>query len=59
MLLKEIANDPGADTYNSSKAVGEFFLIPDCPSTPATKCNNEVLQVFETIAAKVLLRLTQ
>jgi len=59
MFLKEIANDPTADTYNSSQAVGEFFLVPDCPSTPATTCNNEVMKVFQTIAAKVLLRLTQ
>ena len=59
MLLKELANDPTADTYNSSQTTGQFFLVPDCPSSPATKCNNEVLQVFQTIAAKVLLRLTQ
>ena len=59
MLLKEIANDPGADTYDKSQAVGQFFLIPDCPSTPASICNNEVMQVFQTIAAKVLLRLTE
>ena len=59
MFLKEIANDPTADTYNPSQTTGEFFYIQNCPSTPASICNNEVLQVFQTIAAKVLLRLTQ
>jgi hypothetical protein len=59
MFLKEVANDPSADTYDPTQATGQFFLIKDCPSTPASICNNEVLQVFQTIAAKVLLRLTQ
>ena len=59
MLLKEIANDPGADTYNVAQATGQFFYIKDCPSNPVSICNNEVLQVFQTIAAKILLRLTQ
>ncbi len=59
LLLEEIANDPRADTYDPSQAKGEFFYIKDCPSSPASICNNEVLQVFQTIAAKILLRLTQ
>jgi len=59
MLLKEIANDPTADTYDNTQTTGEFFLIADCPSTPSSTCTNHVLQVFQTIAAKVLLRLTQ
>jgi Flp pilus assembly protein TadG len=59
LFLEEIANDPRSDTYNSNQTTGEFFYVKDCPSTPATTCNNEVLQVFQTIAAKILLRLTQ
>jgi len=59
LLLKEIANDPGADTYTTTRTTGQFFYIPDCPSTPSSICTNEVRQVFQTIAAKVLLRLTQ
>jgi len=40
----------------SGQPAGEFFYIPDCPSS---QCTTEVDTVFETIAAKVLLRLTE
>jgi len=68
-LLATIANDPNAPSYscpsspgvyNSNQATGEFFYISSsvCPGT-GNECNEAVEQVFNTIAAKVLLRLTQ
>jgi hypothetical protein len=36
--------------------VGEAVFASKCPST---QCSAELQQVFQTIAAKILLRLTQ
>jgi Flp pilus assembly protein TadG len=48
--LQDIANDPAAATYNSSQPQGEAIFAPD-----STQLN----AVFQTIASKVLLRLSQ
>ena len=58
-FLQEIANDPASPTYNSSQPTGEAVFAPDCSSPNSAVCNQELQQVFQTIAAKVLLRLTQ
>jgi hypothetical protein len=55
-FLQEIANDPASPTYNSSQPQGIAVFAPDCPSST---CTQELQQVFQTIAAKILLRLTQ
>jgi Flp pilus assembly protein TadG len=55
-FLQEIANDPASPTYDSSQPVGIAVFAPDCPSST---CTQELQQVFQTIAAKILLRLTQ
>jgi Flp pilus assembly protein TadG len=55
-FLKEVANDPSAPTYNSNLPQGEFFYVPDCPSS---NCTTELQTAFQIIASKVLLRLTQ
>ncbi len=55
-FLQEIANDPSSPTYNSSQPQGLAVFAPDCPSA---KCTQELQQVFQTIAAKILLRLIQ
>ncbi len=55
-FLQEIANDPASPTYNSSQPQGIAVFAPDCPSAT---CTQELQQVFQTIASKILLRLTQ
>jgi Flp pilus assembly protein TadG len=55
-FLKQIANDPTSSTYNSSQPAGLAVFATNCPST---SCNAQLQQVFQTIAAKILLRLTQ
>lgn len=55
-FLQEVANDPASPTYNSSQPVGMAVFAPDCPSA---HCTQELQQVFQTIAARILLRLTQ
>jgi len=55
-FLKQIANDPSSASYDSSLPQGLAVFAPDCPSST---CNAELQQVFQTIAAKILLRLTQ
>ncbi len=60
-FLAQLANDPSSEwstyyTYNQSQPQGQFFYVEDCPST---QCTADLTQVFETIAARVLLRLTQ
>ncbi len=48
--LQDIANDPDAATYNSSQPQGEAVFAPSASQLDA---------VFQTIASKVLLRLSQ
>jgi len=55
-FLQQIANDPASASYNPSQPDGLAVFAPNCPST---QCSAELLQVFQTIAAKILLRLTQ
>jgi Flp pilus assembly protein TadG len=55
-FLQQIANDPASSTYNSSQPTGEAVFASNCPSS---QCSAELQQVFQTIAAKILLRLTQ
>jgi len=55
-FLQQIANDPASSTYDSTKPVGIAVFAPDCPSST---CTIELQQVFQTIAAKILLRLIQ
>ena len=55
-FLAQLANDPGYGTFINTQPAGEFFYIPSCPGT---QCTSELNAAFETIAAKVLLRLTQ
>ena len=55
-FMKQLANDPGSSTYNSSLPSGLYFGVPNCPSTT---CTNDLQQAFQTIAAQILLRLTQ
>jgi Flp pilus assembly protein TadG len=58
-FLQEIANDPASPTYDSTQPVGEAIMAPDCSTPNSQKCNTELQQVFQTIAARILLRLTQ
>ena len=58
-FLQEIANDPASDTFNSSQPVGEAIMAPDCSTPSSQTCNTELQQVFQTIASRILLRLTQ
>ena len=55
-FLAQLANDPSYSTYISGQPAGLFFNIPNCPSAT---CTTAVQKAFQTIAAKVMLRLTQ
>ena len=55
-FLQQIANDPASSTYDPNQPVGEAVFASNCPSS---QCNAQLQQVFQTIAAKILLRLTQ
>lgn len=55
-FLQTVANDPAGPNYNSSQPAGLFLDVPDCPSGT---CTTELNIAFQTIASKVLLRLTQ
>ncbi len=55
-FLQQIANDPASTTYDPSKPVGMAQFVSNCPST---QCTADLQQVFQTIAARILLRLTQ
>jgi Flp pilus assembly protein TadG len=56
-FLAGLANDPAYPaTYIKGQPAGEFFYIPNCPSA---NCTTELNTAFQTIASKVLLRLTQ
>ncbi len=55
-FLKKLANDPTSTTYNPNLPTGQYFPVPNCPSTA---CTTQLNTAFQTIAAKILLRLTQ
>ncbi len=55
-FLQQIANDPASSTYNLNQPVGQAVFASNCPSS---QCSTQLQQVFQTIAAKILLRLTQ
>ncbi len=55
-FLQQVANDPASSTYDPSQPQGLAVFAPNCPSS---QCTAELQQVFQTIAAKILLRLTQ
>ncbi len=55
-FLEQIANDPASSSYNSSQPAGMAVYATHCPSS---QCSQELQQVFQTIAAQILLRLTQ
>lgn len=61
-FLSTLANDPNGPgnftgaVYDSSLPAGLFVVVPDCPSSA---CTQELTTAFQTIAAKILLRLTQ
>jgi len=55
-FLQQIANDPASPSYDPNQPEGLAVFAPNCPSS---KCSAELQQVFQTIAAKILLRLTQ
>ena len=55
-FLKQIANDPGSPTYNPNQPVGMAAFASNCPSS---QCTSELQQVFQTIAARILLRLAR
>ncbi|HLI63354.1 MAG TPA: TadE/TadG family type IV pilus assembly protein [Terriglobales bacterium] len=61
-FLANLANDPNPQWggYNQNQTQGEFFYITpqQCPGT-GNSCAEAVKAVFQTIAAKILLRLTQ
>lgn len=58
-LLKRLANDPSSTNYISTQPAGEFFYIPSCTGGQLANCKTKINTAFQTIAAKVLLRLTQ
>ncbi len=55
-FLQQIANDPASSSYNASQPAGMAVFVPNCPSST---CSSDLQQVFQTIAAQILLRLTQ
>jgi len=55
-FLKQIANDPGSTTYNATQPVGMAVFATNCPSS---QCTAQLQQVFQTIAARILLRLAR
>ncbi len=55
-FLQEVANDPHSPTYDPTKPQGLAVFAPSCPSTI---CTTQLQEVFQTIASKILLRLTQ
>ena len=55
-FLQEVANDPASDTYDPTQPIGMAVFAPSCPSS---QCTTQLQTVFQTIASKILLRLTQ
>jgi secreted protein with Ig-like and vWFA domain len=49
-FLQQVANDPASSTYNSSLPTGEAVFAPTAA---------DLQSVFQTIAAEILLRLSQ
>lgn len=49
-FLQQVANDPASSTYDSTQPVGEAVFAPN---------SSQLQAVFNVIAAKILLRLTQ
>ena len=47
-FLREVANDPAAATYDANAPTGAAFFPADA---------NDLSVVFQTVAAKILLRL--
>lgn len=59
-FLAKLANDPTYPaTYIQGQPAGEFFYIPSCTGSALANCKTQLNTAFQTIAAKVLLRLTQ
>ncbi len=58
-FLKQLANDPGSPTFNSSLPVGQFFYVKDCSGTNQALCTSELTTAFQIIQSKILLRLTE
>lgn len=58
-FLGKLANDPTSSTYNVNLPPGQYFAVPDCTGGTTAKCTQELQTAFQTIAAKILLRLTQ
>jgi len=50
-FLEELANDPSSPTHNSNQPTGQYFPIPNCPSS---QCTQELIMAFEVIAARLL-----
>jgi len=58
-FLAQLANDPNYPaTYIKGQPAGLFFYIPSCTGSALTACKSQLNTAFQTIAAKVLLRLT-
>jgi Flp pilus assembly protein TadG len=55
-FLKQMANDPGSPTFDSTLPVGQFFYIQDCSTTD---CAGQLTTALQIIKSKILLRLTQ
>lgn len=55
-FLAQLANDPSYPTYIKSQPAGLFLYVPNCPGAT---CTANLNTAFQTIASKVLLRLTQ
>jgi len=55
-FLQQIANDPSGATYDPTQPAGLAVTVPNCPSST---CTANLQQVFQTIAARILLRLTE
>ncbi len=65
-LLSTIANDPSGPAnyncpahpavYDSTLPAGLFLVVPSCPGA---QCTQELNTAFQTIASKILLRLSQ
>ena len=55
-FLKKVANDPSSPAYDSTQPAGLFLYVPNCPSQT---CTAQLNLAFQTIAAKILLRLSQ